>query len=546
MPTIAEIRQQFPQYGDLSDQQLADGLHGKFYSDVPRAEFDAKIGIAPQTVPAAPAPVPMEGRQVAQASAAPALPAAGGVKEAVGRVASRAGEVAAERFGDKPFGLSEQTIKELRDNGSLAQEGTAATPLQLLNEVVYRFGSKAGDAILRTIGGGLGAIQGAAGQTAEELGADQGMARRLERDVGVLADTVGIVSGTGPAMPRAPRAGAPTAAPTAAAAGETLGPQAVKVAAPGGAAEFKAASRSFYKAAEDAGVVVKPESYGGLATDIFQTAAKERLDPTLTPGSTAAVKRITELADPKVGPVSFQTLDTMRQIAGDARQSAKAGSNDARVAGIIIDKIDDYVANLSAKDVVAGNPKVAADTIIKARDLWSRAAKLDKIEQMVDRATTSAGQFSGSGLENALRTEFRALAKSKERMKSFSADEQKAIKLAARGGRGGNLARNIGRMAPRGPVGIFTGGGAGAAVGTALLGPGIGTAIGTGAAFGAGEIGRKVATVLTQRSIRQLETLIRTKGQSQMAEAALKRGRSTLEGLQTGAIAGAAAPGEKR
>jgi hypothetical protein len=46
MPTLAEIRQQFPQYDDLSDEQLADGLHRKFYSDLPKDEFLAKIGVA--------------------------------------------------------------------------------------------------------------------------------------------------------------------------------------------------------------------------------------------------------------------------------------------------------------------------------------------------------------------------------------------------------------------------------------------------------------------------------------------------------------------
>lgn len=45
MPTIAEIRQQYPQYNDMSDTQLADALHSKFYSDMPRADFDKKIGL---------------------------------------------------------------------------------------------------------------------------------------------------------------------------------------------------------------------------------------------------------------------------------------------------------------------------------------------------------------------------------------------------------------------------------------------------------------------------------------------------------------------
>jgi hypothetical protein len=47
MPSIAEIREQYPQYSDMSDQQLADALYQKHYSDIPRADFDAKVGLAP-------------------------------------------------------------------------------------------------------------------------------------------------------------------------------------------------------------------------------------------------------------------------------------------------------------------------------------------------------------------------------------------------------------------------------------------------------------------------------------------------------------------
>lgn len=45
MPTLSDIRQQYPQYSDLSDSALADALYGKFYSDMPRQDFDAKLGL---------------------------------------------------------------------------------------------------------------------------------------------------------------------------------------------------------------------------------------------------------------------------------------------------------------------------------------------------------------------------------------------------------------------------------------------------------------------------------------------------------------------
>lgn len=43
--SISEIRKKYPDYSDLSDQELADKLHSKFYSDVPKNEFYSKIGV---------------------------------------------------------------------------------------------------------------------------------------------------------------------------------------------------------------------------------------------------------------------------------------------------------------------------------------------------------------------------------------------------------------------------------------------------------------------------------------------------------------------
>lgn len=51
MPSIQEVRQKFPQYSDMSDQQLADSLYAKYYSDLPRDQFNASIGLAPPVNP---------------------------------------------------------------------------------------------------------------------------------------------------------------------------------------------------------------------------------------------------------------------------------------------------------------------------------------------------------------------------------------------------------------------------------------------------------------------------------------------------------------
>lgn len=48
MPTtsIKEIRQKYPQYEDMSDEQLAQALHRKYYSDMDFGEFSQRIGLS--------------------------------------------------------------------------------------------------------------------------------------------------------------------------------------------------------------------------------------------------------------------------------------------------------------------------------------------------------------------------------------------------------------------------------------------------------------------------------------------------------------------
>jgi hypothetical protein len=74
MPTLQEVRQKYPAYNDMSDQQLADALYKKFYPDMPRDQFNAKIGFAPQQQPrtsrwfTAPPIDPQQEREQAQAA----------------------------------------------------------------------------------------------------------------------------------------------------------------------------------------------------------------------------------------------------------------------------------------------------------------------------------------------------------------------------------------------------------------------------------------------------------------------------------------------
>lgn len=55
MSSLSEIRTKYPEYDYLSDRDLADKLHAKFYSDMDKTEFDKRVGLkAAPEAPAAP------------------------------------------------------------------------------------------------------------------------------------------------------------------------------------------------------------------------------------------------------------------------------------------------------------------------------------------------------------------------------------------------------------------------------------------------------------------------------------------------------------
>lgn len=50
MATISELRQKYPQYSDMDDQEFSDRFYKKFYSDIPREEFNKKIGFTTSNI----------------------------------------------------------------------------------------------------------------------------------------------------------------------------------------------------------------------------------------------------------------------------------------------------------------------------------------------------------------------------------------------------------------------------------------------------------------------------------------------------------------
>lgn len=258
-------------------------------------------------------------------------------------------------------------------------------------------------------------------------------------------------------------------------------------------AQLKTASQAAYKSAEDAGAVITPESFDQAKSTITSMLDKQGLDPTLHPATTAALKRINETS----GPVTLEKLETLRRIAKDAESTVNPA--DRRLAAKTVDTLDNYASTLSPKDLSAGTPD-AVQALTQARNLWSRAAKADTLDQLMNRAELSAPNFSGSGMENAVRTEFRALAKNPRRMRLFTSGEQDAIRRVAQGGPVENTLRMLGKLAPTGSVSTAISAGAG------FLGGGPAGAV---ALPVAGAAARYAATRMTLRNASRANELVR-------------------------------------
>lgn len=101
--TIEGVRQQYPQYGDLSDGQLAQALHKKYYSDMPFDTFAGKIGYAQPPAPKDYDPTPKggvpEGFHEIRTNGAPYIVHDTTIDDAIKALSDLPGVGAAERIG---------------------------------------------------------------------------------------------------------------------------------------------------------------------------------------------------------------------------------------------------------------------------------------------------------------------------------------------------------------------------------------------------------------------------------------------------------------
>lgn len=504
MATIAEIRQQYPQYNDMSDQQLADKLYAAHYSDMPRQQFDEKVGLAPKVegqpsvmdrIAASPV-----GRfvhdavlQPAEAAISTVLPAAMTANASVlnGQIPTLVGPDAPNNklaaMGNKALDASYQGALGRNRNTpgyaaarAQADKQIALAPTPLTSQFTAPFNSAIhGLGGLALSGGSLDASNAAADAQTQ---AQQGYSAQHP----VLSAAAQMAGG----LLLAPKLPTPNAAPAA---------QAVP-----SIADLKSAANAAYDRVDNAGHIISDTSYDKMVSDLKDTLASEGIDKTLHPNALAAYNRLEEAQGQ---PITFKGLDTLRKVAGDAIGASTMNKADQRLGYTIQNHIDDFVNDLKPTDLLgATDPQQTISDLSEARGLWSRASQAQTIQNQIDKAGIKASaNYSQSGMENALRQQFKSLALNDKAMSRLSPEVQDAVKAVAKGSPVGNVLRAVGKYAPHGPVATT----AGLGLGYMLGGP-MGATEGGMASLAvpmAGEMARSGATAMTKAAAqRALDT----------------------------------------
>lgn len=256
--------------------------------------------------------------------------------------------------------------------------------------------------------------------------------------------------------------------------------------------DLAARSSAAFDKAQQSGIAFDPTKFNQNMASVAVDLRKEGYTPTGYPKIEAAFKELTSTTQPK----DFTELQALRKMIANAQ--ASSDPSERRLAGILKNQFDNYVANAPASDIIGANTKEGINAWKVARTEYSKMMKADIFDEMLENAKLDVSKFTQSGAENSMAQQLRQLAKNKNKMRLFTESEQEAIKAAAKGSTTQNLLKFYGRFAPTGPVSsLFTGG-------AAVYEPTIGLPFSAGALAS-----RYGATKMRKSSIQELADLMR-------------------------------------
>lgn len=464
MPTIEEIRKQYPQYGDMSDKALADAMHEKFYADMPQDDFYQKVGL-PQ--PSAWTDVAKSfGRGVAKGAIGLAgLP--GDVERLVGKGVEAAGTAIglpkppSEAHAGHALPSSAQIEHGVESvTGKFGQPETTAG----------KYAESVGEFVPSAFVGPGGLLRKGAETVLGGLGAEAG-----GEAFGEPGRFVGGMLGVG-------------GAGIAAAEGQSR--KLSKMLPDKDAHEV--ASKAGYKAIEDSRLQATNASISTLTTGLKADLENRLVDRADAPAIFTAIENLSKGGGEVASIMAlFENLGKVPPSAGEKYYAAQMTRE-----GII-----DWMDNLKPQDLVTGDAQFTVAMWDQARGNWSAKKKLEMLTEQQDKAARQAAKSgSGANFENTLRQRMDEILNSEKKSRGLAPNVRDEIVKAVEGNWYRNSLRAVGKWAPTGPVSAMP------TIGADLIGgAGAATALAT-----TGFVAKWLAEYLTKRQIREVEDLIKS------------------------------------
>jgi len=211
-------------------------------------------------------------------------------------------------------------------------------------------------------------------------------------------------------------------------------------------------SKNLYDKAKQSGVQFDTVKFADEMHAIGKGLRAEGYTPKAYPGISSVLEEMTNVQNPK----DFTELQSIRKMIQGQQKSPDAETR--RLASILKDDFDNYLLSAPTQHITTGTAE-GLKHWSEARTSYSRLKKSEIFDDMLQNAELDKSKFTQSGAENSMAQQLRQLSKNDKKMRTFTKEEQDAIREAAKGGSVQNLLKFYGRFAPTGPVSsIFAGG----------------------------------------------------------------------------------------
>lgn len=293
------------------------------------------------------------------------------------------------------------------------------------------------------------------------------------------------------------------------------------------------------KLAEASNLNISPSAVADFSRQLQQELFQKNIHPSRAAGTYEILREI-ESAAPNASSFTAANLQTLREhLQAIAQNFNPQFAKDQAAASAAIQRFDDFLPQLSPKDVVAGATSSAPATreqlvanalggkreAERVHELFSRgrenmaaAFRSNDITGVLNRANTgilgraegrAQAANSGRNLDNTIRSKVESVLEKPKEVSGLSDAEIAALEGVVQGGAVRNTARTVGNwLGGGGGLGQTSATALGAAVG-ATAGGVPGAMVGAAVPLAAGTGARSVANVLARRDLNKADELMR-------------------------------------